>query len=146
MPAAGEPVYAGLLPNQRVATAEITADSVNFTTTETVLMTVLAPVIAGRRYSVYCWASFQSSSSGDGGIARLRFDNTSGTELTSGRFHIEVSAAANGYPCPLYVEFNATATGLQTIVLTGIRSAGGAGNVRVEAATNRPSYIIVNQL
>lgn len=149
-PRAGQIVRASdfsLIPGQRVATETFTSNSVTFTTTQTVVGTIVAPLEIGRTYRVRVVTRFGSTSAGPDEVAAIRLYagsmGTVGQEITSANV-IVLSTSALGWPCDFEVEFVPTATGPQTFTLAGIRTSGAAGTWQMVAAQNRPAYIYVD--
>lgn len=141
---AGQVATAGRIPGERIATTEAIADSVDFTTTETTVMSVSAPLVAGRTYRVTACARYASDTSGDNIQARMREDNSSGAQIGFDIVY-DVPAAATGDKIYIESEFLAAATDSKTFVLTGQRQSG-TGNCRLEAASNRPVYLYVEYI
>lgn len=122
---------------QRLAMDTVTADSGTFTA-ETVVQSVTADLVSGMTYRIGVMSHGASTVVGDGYIGRIREDNLTGTELQS--TFVTVDSNVIGGTINMEAYFVATATGSKTFVLTGVRS-GGTGNCRLEAASNRPSYV-----
>jgi hypothetical protein len=144
MPAAGGTVIAGKVSGERIATTIATSDSANFTTTETEVQSVVAPVVIGRIYRVMFHGSFASSVAGDALFVRIREDSLTGTQLQSTAFTIDTTTSV-GWKCTLIAEYTADATEDKTFKLTAIR-AGGTGNCRIEAEADHPAYLYVDYI
>lgn len=143
MPLAGETIIAGKVPGERVATAIVTADSSTWTTTEVVVMTVVAPLVSGRTYRVSFDGGIRSPNNAESSNGRIREDSVSGTQLTVRRADIEYGATV--MPWRLEAEYTAVATGDKTFVVTGVR-ASGAGAHFLTAGAQFPSYLYVDYL
>lgn len=126
----------------RVAMNTVTTDSADFTA-ETVVQSVSATLVAGEVYRVAVMSHAASTTATDGYIGRIREDNLAGTELQA-QFVI-VNNTTIGANITAEVYYTAVASGSKTFVLTGVRS-GGAGNCRLEAAGNRPSYLYIDHI
>jgi hypothetical protein len=138
---AGFQLAAGRIPGELIASSVATADSANFTTTEVIVMTVTAPVVIGRTYSVWAGPTFHSTVDADVVHSQLREDNVSGTILDRTDDYIRVTVSAIDRTI-LYAHYTADATENKTFVVTGDRVIG-TGNCRLEAASNRPAFMIV---
>jgi hypothetical protein len=138
---AGFQLAAGRIPGELIASSVATADSSNFTTTEVVVMTVTAPLVTGRTYSIWAGPTFHSTVDGDVVFAQLREDDVSGNGLDRTDDYIRVTTSTIDRTL-LFSMFTATATGNKTFVVTGDRVIG-SGNCRLEASTNRPAYMLV---
>lgn len=140
MPLAGDIIRASD-PFKRIATTTETSDSATFTTTETTIASVTAALVSGRTYRVRVTIRIASTVANDITIVRLREDNATGTEMTSGRITLETSGLGN--VLTIEAEYTAGATANKTFVAAGIRTAG-TGNLRRVAALNRPTYLYVD--
>lgn len=138
---AGFQLAAGRIPGELITSSVATADSANFTTTEVIVMTITAPLVTGRTYSIWADPTFHSSVDGDVVHSQLREDNVSGTILDRTDDYIRVTTSAIDRTI-LFSLYTATATANKTFVITGDR-VSGTGNCRLEAATNRPAYMLV---
>lgn len=117
-----------------------TSSSGTFTTTETVVDTVTAPLITGKLYEVLWTTNAQSSVANDVVLARIREDALAGTQIMDGR--VDASAANVNFLVALRVIYTAVATGNKTFVGTFVRSSG-TGNVLRYAAATSPSTLSV---
>jgi hypothetical protein len=143
MATAGSSVEAGRVSGERIATQIDTADSGTFTTTETIVSTVVAALVNGRTYRVKAHTRCSSSVAADRYIARLREDNATGTAIQGSNVDITAAATTHGWPADLEAEYVAVATGNKTFVLTGVRGSG-TGNCFMEAGADHPSYLYVD--
>ncbi len=143
MPLAGETIIAGKIPGERIATAISTTNSAAVTTTETVVMTVISPVIIGRIYRVRGHIGFDTSVAGDVQINRIREDSLAGNQLTARRFYHPTTAGS--FTHDLEAEYTADATESKTFVFTIIRESGTGSLIMVNAA-NAPSYFYVDYI
>lgn len=143
--AAGTQYVDGRIPGQRIETTVETSDSSTFTTSETEVMSVTAPLVSGRTYRVRFWGTFNSTVNGDRIRVKVREDDSSGTQLAEHQMVISTTASTTGYLSVVEVEFTAASTGNQTFVVTGERLAG-SGSINREGATNRPSYLYVDYI
>lgn len=140
---AGETLEAGRMPGERIATAIVTTDSANITTTETVVMTVAAPVVTGRIYRVRFAADLAGSVAGDQHFIKIREDSVSGGAINFRRYRVEDT---DNFPWgPIEVEYTADATEDKTFVVTLVREAG-TGNIRLDATTSNPAYLYVDYI
>jgi len=144
MPSAGETIIAGRIPGERIATNIETSDSGSISTTETVVMSVTAPVVEGRTYRVKAVFNVDGTVSNDTFVARLREDSVSGAQLQVDRVDL-TNPSTNLAAVPLEVEYTADATEDKTFVLCFIRSTG-TGSMILAAAGNAPSYLYVDYI
>lgn len=138
---AGFQLLAGRIPGELIASSSVTADSANFTTTETVVMTVTAPVVTGRTYSIWGFPSFQSSVADDFVRAAIRQDNASGTRMDLSDIAI-LTTTGTIWTASLFALYTADATEEKTFVVTGDR-IGGTGDCRLEADAQWPAIMLV---
>lgn len=143
MALAGRTAEAGRIPGQRIATEATTSDSAGFTA-ETEVMSVTASLVSGRRYAVVAEIAFTSTNSGDRVVGRVREDSSTGGIRQLRNIPI-ITTSTIGYPCRLYFEHTATATGDKTFVATGHRIAG-SGDARLVASSTGPSYMHVSYI
>ncbi|MCI0687022.1 MAG: hypothetical protein L0Y54_07280 [Sporichthyaceae bacterium] len=141
---AGETIIAGKVPGERIATDIDTADSATFTTTETEVQSVTAALVSGRTYRIRWATRFESSVADDRVIARIREDNSTGSELSNMVVRM-FTVGSIGWPVTIEAEYTAVATGNKTFSATGVRQSG-TGNCFMEAAANRPSYLYVDYI
>jgi hypothetical protein len=138
---AGETIIAGKVPGERIATTKRTSNSASITTTETVIDTVVAAVVAGRTYKVVWDGRPVSATAGDDIQYSLREDSVSGTVLQAVAVDVPV---INRQPRGrLYAEYLADATEDKTFVATLFRVAGSGNAVGVAAAT-QPTFLYVD--
>jgi hypothetical protein len=138
---AGFQLAAGRIPGELIASSAAVSDSANFTTTETVVLTVTAALVSGRTYSVWAGPTFHSTVDGDVVHSQMRQDNVSGTVMDRTDDYIRVTATTIDKTI-LFALYTATTTGNKTFVVTGDR-VSGSGNCRLEADTIRPAYMLV---
>jgi hypothetical protein len=141
---AGFELLAGRIPGERIATDIDTSDSSTFTSTETEVQAVTAALVSGRIYRVRAYTRFNSSVATDTVLARLRQDNSTGTEMSTAAVDAPTNVT-HGAWVMLEAEYTAVASANKTFVLTGIR-ASGTGNCLREAAANRVSYLYVDYI
>lgn len=142
MSSAGQQLVAGRIPGEEIARTEATADSSNFTTTETTVISVVAPVVAGRTYKIVFSGHGSSSVGTDVVIFRLRDTNSVGVERQSDIVEVNGSTTL-GQSSYMERSLAVTTTENRTWVVAGVRGVGGSGNCRLEAATSRPAYLRV---
>jgi hypothetical protein len=128
-----------------MATTIETLDSSNFTTTETEIASVTAPLVNGRVYKVRASTHIGTSVANDVANMRIREDTVAGNELNLNPNIALPNAGVAGNYSEIEVEYTAVATGNKTFSLTASR-AGGSGNLRREAAGNRPTYFYVDYI
>lgn len=121
-----------------------TANSVNVTSTETVVDTIAVPVVAGRRYKIVWSGAVQSSNSTGHGQVSIRETSVSGTRLKW------VNVATNygsNIPFPGHIEvfWTAASTTTQTFVATLARPVG-TGNEVAAAASDNPTCLYVENV
>lgn len=126
-------------PGQRIATTTLLVDSVAFTTTETVIATVIGHLIEGLTYRVIFDAGFQITVDG---VLRLsiREDALAGTAVQIRDYWIDASGGVNGGR--MEVLYTALATGSKTFVATGDVLLG-AGSCSINASANFPAYFYI---
>jgi hypothetical protein len=143
MALAGETIIAAKVPGERIATAIETANSGNVTTTETVIMTVVAPVVISRIYRVTFWGLIDTSVANDRVRVRIREDSVTGNtlQISSNVLTDAVIAEAS----PTEAEYTADATEDKTFVATLLR-VSGSGNEILAAASTNPAYLYVDYI
>lgn len=142
---AGQLLVAGRVPGEEIAVDTEIADSTpTFTTTETTVMSVTAPLVSGRTYKVYASAHFETDAAVSNVAARLREDNSTGTQLQQSFYQIW-HTSSTGVPVYLEAEFTAASTANKTFVLTGVRTSG-SGNLALSAGATFPSHLRVEYL
>lgn len=142
MPAAGETIIAGRVPGERIATAIRTASSVSFTTTETVLDTVVAAVVDGRTYRVSWSVDLASTVTDDVARIRIREDSLTGQVLNLTNI---VCRAGRDIGFTLEAEYTADATEDKTLVATCHRQ-DGTGTLTSNALSSEPIYLYVDYI
>jgi hypothetical protein len=139
---AGLPVP-GQRPGEVIGTPTVeTSNSSTFTTTETQVSSITVPLVSGRTYWVEAFIGFNSTVVGDVISGRLREDNASGNIIDQNVIATVFVSGFRKTTCPLYFRFTASATANKTFVATGQRDFG-TGTCRMEANTNRPSFMRV---
>jgi len=135
-------VWRPFVSGQRLATTVSTTDSGAITTTETVVMSVTAPLVSGAIYRIRSHCAFQGSVTTDQHLARIREDTVSGTVLQQRR--LGVPTTVTFYPLSIEVEFTAVSTASKTFVLTFQRTSG-TGNVFF-IAVGGPAYFYADYI
>jgi len=130
----------GPYPGQRIATTKATTDSPS-TTTEIVVDSVTAPLVAGRTYMVSYMATVQGVA-GDAARSFLRENNLAGAELWNARVHI-AGTGSQGWPLWMTCEYTAVSTASKTFVATLTRGFGSE-SVMALGAANRPRFLYVD--
>jgi hypothetical protein len=141
---AGQKLVAGRVPGERIATDIDTADSGTFTTTETVVSSVVAALVSGRTYRVRWVGGCVTTVANDVYLCRLREDSLVGTALME-RNRVIGTTSASGEALECEVEYTAVATGNKTFVSTGVRN-GGTGTLHADATASRPRYLYVDYI
>jgi hypothetical protein len=128
----------------RVATTERESNSSNITsTTESTVDSVTASLVAGRTYRV-TWAGAIFSSVKDGvARARIREDNSTGTQLAFAQAETanQTASAASNYR--MEAEYTAPSTASKTFV-AAVQRLTGTGNVVAQASATNPTYLYVD--
>jgi hypothetical protein len=135
---AGETIVAGKVPGERIQTAKATSSSGTITTTETVVQTIVAPVVAGRIYKITWDGRIHSTANGDDVAAKIREDSVSGTVLQDVLTDIAISTRS--YRTHFEGEYTADATEDKTFVATLDRDAG-SGNITMFATSTQPCFL-----
>lgn len=142
MSSAGQQLVAGRIPGERIATVVQTSDSTLFTA-ETLVMSIEAPLVIGRTYRVTADLIGAGSVAGDNTLWRIRQDLLAGTQMQQRQR--DIPSTGFGWLVRMEAEFTATATAAKTFVVTGERLTG-TGNIRIEAAADRPAYLYVDYI
>ena len=143
MALAGDTIIAGKIPGERVGGTKATASSAAITTTETVVITAVAPVVVGRRYKVVADFGFAVSVVTDSFLARIREDTVAGVEIQGRRVHAPSTVSPhNGH---FETEYTADATEDKTFVLTLVRTAG-TGTITMAASATSPAFLHVDYI
>lgn len=144
MEALAESVQAVFDRRGRIATTTRIASSTGVTS-ETVVDSVTASLVAGITYSVTWNPGVDSTVAGDTLLVRLRQDGIAGTQMQRSRVEIPATGGAGTrYIETLYAEFTAAATGSKTFVGT-IQRLSGSGSVSVECTdATEPVYLRVD--
>jgi len=140
---AGETIIAGKVPGERIAGTKVTASSGAITTTETVVITVVAPTVVGRRYKIVADFGFAVSVVTDSFLARIREDTVAGVELQGRR--IAAPNTVSPWTGHFETEYTADATEDKTLVLTLVRTAG-TGTITMAASGTSPAFLHVDYL
>lgn len=145
MSSAGQQLLAGRIPGERIETSIATADGSDFTTTETDLMSVTAPLVSGRTYRVVFHGAIRSDTTGtETVLVRIREDSTVGNQLQTRQFELPLNSSI-GFGVHVEVEFTASSTGNKTFVATGDRNAG-TGTYALDANSSQPAYLYVDYI
>lgn len=143
MSSAGQQLIAGRIPGERIGTTVVTADSSNFTTTETTVMSITVPLVSGRTYAIYAYPKFASSVDNDDVTVNIREDNSTGTGLQQDSLELTHDLqSTRGETRPMYAEYTAVSTANKTFVVSAVRAAG-TGNIRLEASADKPNYLFI---
>lgn len=140
----GTELVGGRIPGERIATDSVNANSSTFTTTETQLMSVTAPLVDGRTYRVRFLGRFGSDAADDKAWSRIREDNTSGTVIGQSQVLVATTSTVGWGPVVVEAEYTASATANKTFVVTGVRN-GGTGNLLLNANTG-PALLYVEYI
>lgn len=142
---AGFQLRAGRIPGERIATTTTTTDSSTFTTIETVMDTVTAPLVAGRIYRVRWVGSIASTNADSTVLIRIRADDENGDIIqeTNARLNNTLST---GLGAQAEAEFEASVSSEQTFVVTGLRNGTGTGTLNAEGASTRPRFLYVDYI
>ena len=139
---AGQIAEAGRIPGERIATTVETSDSTTFTTAETQVSSVTAPVVSGRIYRVRFAGGWATTVAGDFISVRIREDSSSGNILLLRVVDVFRTGSFTAAPT-LEVEYTADATEDKVFVLTAQRIAG-SGTCVLDAAASGPAYLYVD--
>lgn len=139
----GFQLVAGRIPGERIQTSTITADTATITTTETEVGTITAALVSGRKYRVVMDFGFTVSVATDHHFARIREDNSAGTQIQGRR--LTGATTAQTYYGRLETEYTAVSTGNKTFSATFVRTAG-TGNIKLSANANSPTLIYVDYI
>lgn len=141
---AGFQLTAGRIPGERIITTTSTSDSSTYTTTETTLDTVTAPLVDGRTYCVRWSGGLVTTVAADISLIRMREDDSTGTLLVERNFYL-ASTSSGGFGTELEATFTAEATEDKTFVITGTRN-GGTGTHHADGTATRPRYLYVQYI
>jgi hypothetical protein len=119
---------------------ERTATSASFTA-ETVVDSVTATLVNGRRYRITWMGKIQSTVADGYARCRIREDSILGTQRQSGQLPTNV-AANQSFELAMTARYTATASGNKTFVFTAQRQAG-TGNLSSFADPTAPTYFWV---
>jgi hypothetical protein len=141
---AGETIIAGKVPGERIATmTPRTGNSDAIGTTETVVDTVVAPVVEGRIYKVTWDGRLNPSTAGNDGVVSIREDTVGGNSLQGVAVDLPISARTPRLN--LEVEYEADATEDKTFVAT-LDLVSGTGTITATAAATQPTYFYVDYI
>lgn len=140
---AGLQILAGRIAGERIASSSETTVSAGFTSTETVIHTIVAPLVIGRRYGIWLSTHIISTVAADDCDCFLREDSVSGTLMQ--RVRADLTATNIPFTFNVYAEYTAVATGNKTFVGTGDRVAG-TGTLTRSCSATIPGYMWVNYL
>jgi hypothetical protein len=135
---AGETIIAGKVPGERIATAKATSSSGAIGTTETVVQTIVAPVVAGRIYKITWDGRVQSTVNADDIAYKIREDSVSGTVLQDVAADIAISTRT--WRAHFETEYEADTTEDKTFVVTLDRLAG-SGDITMFATSTQPCFL-----
>lgn len=127
---------------RRVATTIRTTNTATFTA-ETVINTVAASLVTGRRYRIRWLPDVTTNATGTIVRFRLREDSIAGTVLQL--VNEEPPTTNRDYPTVLEAEFTAVSTASKTFAATAAREVG-AGVLTCAANANEPQYLYVDQI
>lgn len=148
MSSTGQKLTANRVPGERIAemSPARTTNSGNITTTEAVIDSVTAALVAGRKYRVVWTPGVLSSTAADTAFVRLREDSLTGTQMNILRVSLPATGGAGSrFPATIEAPYVAAATGSKTFVGTLVR-ASGAGNITVQAASTYPVELYVEYI
>lgn len=140
MSSAGQRLIAGRIPGELIGETIATADSATFTTTETVVMSITVPLVAGRTYRILASGMSRSDIATDDIRWRIREDNATGTELQTLVILDVNSTAVPPGNWTMEARYTAASTASKVVVVTGVRNVG-SGNCALEAAATRPAFL-----
>lgn len=130
---------------QHIGDTVVTVDSATIVA-ETIIVSLTVFLVAGRRYRVWSTMHVGSTTATDVAAIRMREDSVAGTAINFTDSWVAAAiGATTGPPVNLIGEYTAVATGSKTFVLT-LERVSGAGNIRLEAFTNRPAILSVEYL
>lgn len=142
MPLAGEIIVAGQIPGERIETTIRVIDSANVTT-EAVIDTVIAPVVAGRTYKITWDGRVNTTVAGDDFLASVREDSLTGNILQ--QVAEDIAIVGRQGRTQLEAEYTADVTEDKTFVAT-LSRLSGAGGVHGDAAAASPTYLYVDYI
>jgi hypothetical protein len=143
MSSAGQQLVAGRIPGERIATTRVTTTGSAITTTETTVMSVTAPVVAGRRYRITADWYWQFSVATDVFDVRIREDSVTGTALAGRRYFAGTTTGFIGDQ--LQAEYVADATENKVFDLTFDRQAG-TGSATLNAGATAVCVLYVDYI
>lgn len=141
---AGFQILAGRIPGERIADGPRTSSVGSITTTETIVDTVTAALVSGRKYGIWWFAQVQSTVANDQAGIKIREDNVSGTIKANQRAP-ELVSTGTAYPIAQYIEYTASATANKTFVGTIVRSVG-TGTLTAGGSANQQANIYVEYI
>jgi hypothetical protein len=140
---AGETVIAGKVPGQRIASMTPRTSTSSTVTTEAVIDTVVAPVVAGRIYKVTWDGRLSSTVAADDARLRIREDSVSGNVLMDVVWDLALTGRTPR--SHLEVEYEADATEDKTLVFT-LEEFAGSGNLTAIASASAPTYLYADYI
>lgn len=147
MPAGGDVIYAADV-NTRVGTNEATSNVAAASyASETVIDTVTANVVSGKRYQIRAFFPYFGSVAADRFLIRIRTDTTTaGTQLaySSAQIH-SVTGSLPYYTVIIIAEWTAGSTGSQSFCTTAIHNTG-TGNLTILGASSQVRLLTVDLL
>ena len=120
----------------------VTADAGSFTTSETVVATVTAPLVSGAKYRVRFIGGWQTTVADGSVTTAIREDNVTGTVKDERVVPTAVGTGSFLHPFTLEVIYTAGSTANKTFVGTGVRLSG-TGTISLDAGTDHPAYLYV---
>jgi hypothetical protein len=143
MSSAGQLLEAGRIPGEVIGTPSIvTSDSSPFTTSDTEVMTITVPLIAGRTYQVWFLGRFNTDAADTKVACEMHQDNDAGTLMQIGQTDLPNTSTLGYGPLPVTALFEAVTSANKTFVITGRRN-GGTGNIRLDASPAAPAFLWV---
>lgn len=140
--AAGERITADKLSTYAGEPVIRETNTGGFTTTETVVDTLVVPVVSGRRYKIVWDGEYQSSVAGDLVRGQLREDSVSGTAIQLRQTNCSIVTQA--FPIRLEAFWTASSTGNKTFVATGDRISGGGTITGIAVAGSPTNFYAEN--
>lgn len=135
--------YNGVPITRRTGAVDRTTTVSSITTTETVIDTVTAATVIGRKYEVRWDGHYRSTVANDRGAVKIREDSLSGTVLNERNERVDAAnsiESANGLAW-----YTADATETKTFVVTLVRAAG-TGTLDAFADSTRHALTTVDEV
>lgn len=139
---AGERIIAGKVSGERIATSVVVADSAAITTTETVVASLVVPVVSGRTYRITFDGAYQQAGATDQAFLRIRETNVAGAELQLRRLTSPVVGTFLSAHCE--TEWIAPSSSSKTFVATLVRTV--TGTVTLNATAGRPTFLYADYI